>query len=454
MNPELLRQLWLQVTPQRLVLAPAAVFGIALLLHQSGLGAGFVHGTAMFGFAVLTMFWGAREAGNAVLDEVRERTWEIQRMSALDPWPMTWGKLLGATAMPWYAGLLCLVFYVGYGRASVPAGETGQALTWALLAALLALALQGLAMTAALVSVHLDRRVRARINIALLMLLLALVLPELTRLTFPGAGTVGDIQGQVTWHGRQYASLAFNVCLMACLALWAMIGAYRMMCLELEVRTRPLMWFLFAGFLAFLLNGLGNWVTAPNVVRGAASSGAAVACVLSYVAGFAFARDPMQYRRVLRAIAEGRYRRALEEMPLWLSSAALALVLALVAALAGADPLIERQRLDNLGVAALTLVLLMIRDLSLLVFVSFRHRGGRADVTTLIYIVLLNRVAPGFLFAVGLGTAGSVIKPPVYEQPVFALCVALVHALIAAALAVAAYRRAMRAMPGARGNSE
>ena len=89
MNPELRRMFWLEVSLQRLWLIPAVILGTALLLRQSGAGPAFVHGLAMFGFVVLTVIWGARQAANAVLDEVREHTWEIQRMSALSPWSMT-----------------------------------------------------------------------------------------------------------------------------------------------------------------------------------------------------------------------------------------------------------------------------------------------------------------------------------------------------------------------------
>src|SRR6185312_4131289 len=47
-------------------------------------------------------------ASDAVTEEVRARTWDWQRLSTLGPWQMTWGKLVGATALGWYGAAWCI----------------------------------------------------------------------------------------------------------------------------------------------------------------------------------------------------------------------------------------------------------------------------------------------------------------------------------------------------------
>src|SRR5882757_10317865 len=56
-------------------------------------------------FAVL---WGTRSAALSVVAEIRERTWDGQKLSSIGPWEMVWGKLFGATAANWFGALLCL----------------------------------------------------------------------------------------------------------------------------------------------------------------------------------------------------------------------------------------------------------------------------------------------------------------------------------------------------------
>ena len=101
MNPELQRNLWLEVTPHRLWMIPLVLLATAALTWPPG---ETLMLTALVGF---TMIWGPRQAADAVIDEARERTWDIQRMASLHPWSMTWGKLAGATVMSWYGAAWC-----------------------------------------------------------------------------------------------------------------------------------------------------------------------------------------------------------------------------------------------------------------------------------------------------------------------------------------------------------
>ena len=94
MNPEFQRNLWLEASPRRLAwagLALAAIYGAALLIGWRGgmLIPGFA-GWLVFG--ITAVLWGPRIAGRAVGDEVADRTWDFQRLSALEPWTMTWGS--------------------------------------------------------------------------------------------------------------------------------------------------------------------------------------------------------------------------------------------------------------------------------------------------------------------------------------------------------------------------
>ena len=114
MNPEFRRQLWLQFSATRLIVLPLLVlacFAAAGLSQPDDLPQTLaLVGAALFGLLVWGM--GTLAAGASVIDEITEHTWDQQRMSALQPWAMTWGKLAGATSYGWYGGLICLLVAV------------------------------------------------------------------------------------------------------------------------------------------------------------------------------------------------------------------------------------------------------------------------------------------------------------------------------------------------------
>ena len=113
-NPEFQRQLYLECSQARLIGIPlilSAVFTLSYFADNHRLASGSAQ-AAMTLFLIITLLWGARQAMDSVAEEYRDRTWDTQRLSALSPWQMVWGKWLGCTIMVWYAGLICLLVYL------------------------------------------------------------------------------------------------------------------------------------------------------------------------------------------------------------------------------------------------------------------------------------------------------------------------------------------------------
>ena len=436
MNPELRRNLWLELTPHRLLLMPGVILGIALLFHYVDPSDSVVRPVALFGFVLLAVIWGARQAANSILDEARDRTWDIQRMSALSPWTMTWGKLAGATVMSWYGGAWCLLVYAG-GIERTQLTATAMACALVILAAIAA---QSATLTGALIGLHLGRRAQTRLSNLVVILLLIFLLPNLLQ--------IADAKDSLVWYGQPYAQLAFALGSALMLATWAVVGAVRTMCIELKLRTRPWVWILFILFIAWYLTGfsLDTPASAASLARRLSSSATAVAVILSYVAAFAFVRDPIQYRRVSRALGERRFGRALEELPLWLASALLAIALGVLTLALGSAPEITNALPYNLGAVALAFVCMMLRDLALLTYFSLRSHPARAAATTLIYIAILDLLLPALLSKVGLDGIAALVRPRLFDAPLMSVLVLFAQAGVAAALAVRAYRAVMAAI--------
>ena len=97
MNAEFRRSLWLELSMHRLIAMPVALaLVLALVYAMSDDPWESIAVTAAWIGSALLGRWGVRSTAESVGDEMRARTWDAQRMSALGPWSMTWGKLFGA----------------------------------------------------------------------------------------------------------------------------------------------------------------------------------------------------------------------------------------------------------------------------------------------------------------------------------------------------------------------
>ncbi len=431
MNPELQRNLWLEVTLHRLVLIPGVIFASATLLHAADPSGTAINKMAMIGFLVATMVWGARQAANSVLEEARTRTWDIQRMCALSPWRMAWGKLLGATTMSWYAGLCCLLLFLGSGGSS--SARDGVMMTVMVIAA--ALLAHALALIGALVGLHRGNGLQSRFANMVVVALLMFMLPNVMNIIDP--------RGTVVWYEISIQRLPFGTITAVLFAAWAVLGATRAMSMELKIGTRPAAWLVFSVFVTVFAAGFAGVAATPSLalLRCLCATLCLTAIVQSYIAAFAYPSDPVQLRRSERAFAMQRYRRALEELPLWLVSAALALAIALLAATLGSAPEISNQRLNNLGPVSLAAALMMLRDLALLSYVGMKVRRGVPEATTLIYIGMLDGLLPALLPRIGLGSLTPLFWPPFFTAPLTAISVLSLHCAVALFLALHTYRR-------------
>jgi len=148
-NPELRRNFWSELTTHR-VLAMPAVLLLAFGAVASYAGRDWpeaVGNAATVLFTVITLLWGARRAGASVTEEVRARTWDWQRLSALSPWEIALGKLAGAPSFAWYGGALCLAAML-LASGGMPTPGRAAWLAAALVAS--AIAMQSAAMAASL----------------------------------------------------------------------------------------------------------------------------------------------------------------------------------------------------------------------------------------------------------------------------------------------------------------
>ena len=456
MNPEFQRNLWLEASPRRLAWAGlvlaliyAGVSFVALQGDRSG-EVGVLPALATTGLVVLfasAVLWGVRLAGQAVSSEIGERTWEFQRLSAIRPWTMTWGKLFGATSLAWMVGLSGLVL--------AAAGITDRqgptaALQFTVSAIATAVLLQAAGMGAQLIGV---RKARAEGRLATLrsaaggffsIFFLITAAWLVSRLAPLWVGASLDPMApeaqlsQVDWWGASVDERLFVTLSLVAFAAWTMAGVWRLMRLELQMRNAPWLWAGFLLFAAVWAAGLatGTRELHPAALRWLAALGPLAAAV--YASAFAEPADRVRLRRFAQAARRGQWSEAAVLTP----AVAPALVLA-TGAIVGLAITTGLMPMDDEGeiapVLALSLLAFMLRDLGVIAFFRFGPRPKRGDFGAIVALAVLYGLGGMVTTAVG-GWAPALVFPNI-GQPWLALVSGLVQAGVIGAFAVRRLRQ-------------
>ncbi len=432
-NPELRRYLWLELSPARLIAMPLVIGALMVLVGAWAFEAGQPLGGADMlegftalgstGFAVLVLFWGARLAANAVVREVADRTWDQQRLSSTGAWAMTWGKLVGSTLVVGY-GCLLLLLLACVSMVLWQALYNGVALAfhaplWVVLAqmvlGLIAFAVLVLASVMLIAMTAVARRETGRqldVSIAQIVVIVA-------ALGLFSSFNDRSQDARIVWFGLNLDALWFAVASVCAFAAWAVVGLWRRMRVELQVRNWPVLWPVFAVFTGLWCAGFTDGIGAVVIV-------AVVVLLAGYVPAVLEQPDPVRLRRLFGALRQRDMGTALRFMPLWLVNHAVALIAVLIASLAlfssgGEGSAGGIERVDGLDFAAGTLIafyLFVTRDLLLLVFAALGRGGRRAFATWLLWMAVLYGLVPMILAALGL-YASLPVFVPVWDIPLF-----------------------------------
>jgi len=399
-NPEFRRNLWLELTPLRLLGMPlilVAMFFLAWLLddHQFGNG---VKGLALSLFIALTFLWGVRQAAESVLGEIRERTWDWQRMSSISPWSLGWGKLLGSTIYPWYGGSICLFFYLLAANAKpddVPAFKV------VILLVVSGLLIQALALLASLQSIIRSRSL-SRSQSSAIMLLGFFAISPVSALMMQ--------MKNVSWYGVEIVQIDFALVSILLFLGWALLGVHNQLCAEFKIRSLPLAWSGLVLFLMVYLAGFAGTDAKHPAVSLYLAIALGVATTLTYLMLFLERKDPVAAGCLVDTFKDRNWRRFAEGMPCWLVTVPFVLITAVLLLcvpenlMDGATPLAQRAIL-------ISMVALLTRDIGLVLFLNLSRRPQRADLFAILLFALLYGLLPVILHTMDAKGAAALFWP-------------------------------------------
>lgn len=398
-NPEFLRNIWLEMTPHRLIGMPAVLLAVFFLIYLVT-GYAFSDTTrivAMTLFFLLALLWGTRLAGEALVNEVQDRTWDQQRMSSISPWSMAWGKLFGSTIYTWYGALICLLIY------AVSAFQTNQQDVIKSVIFMLSITIFGQSI-ALLSSMQTIKTYHRSASTAFMVMGIVVALPLIS--------WGFNETGYLSWYDRQYRTLDFLMVSVICFSAWSLVGIYRKMREELQFRNTPVYWFAFCVFMSIFLAGAFQvHMLEDELITFRLFIAYSTFVVLAYVMVILEDKNPLLLRRVIAARKEQNWRGVFENIPCWFVTLLSAYVLCIALMFYDYPDVKLAARGFALKPYLVAMALFLTRDVLLFIYFNMSANRRRADVTAIFYLVLLYWLLPSILSGLNIPMATAALLP-------------------------------------------
>lgn len=419
-NPEFKRNIWLELSLHRLIAAPVLLGLIFFVTMQTNDGAAITNTIAKSIFIIATILWGSQLAFSSVSDELQNRTWDNQRLSALPPFKLVWGKLFGATAFVWYIGLPCLFIMLFTSQANNGTSEF-QIIIGLVLGALFT---QALAFVSALIATKNNVAIPRGLN----LLIIIVLMPIFGRMSYTKSSPIQ------LWYGCEFTLDGFVNTSLLVFTAWVWLASYRVMQAALQIKVKPWAMLVFVLFSTLYVLGFYNALTIGNF----ASVAFVFAVLMTYLGALTEKRDLVSVRRCVNLWAARTPAKALKDTPyfLILSIFCLSALPFTILDSSVSNLYSEKSMRDgqSFTIIAFVSVLLMLRDIGLLYFFSLSKKPQRAVMTTIFYMILLYVLFPlllpktlGFIFF------PLILAPTVGEFGIPVL-IGLVHFLVVTGL--------------------
>jgi hypothetical protein len=439
MNPEFQRNVWVELTPRRLILM---VVLLTLAFFAAAVAGGSDYtpaSTAQLLYYAIVVVWGSRNAALAVVGEIRDRTWDMQLLSSIAPGAMTWGKLFGATIYNWFGGLICLaVMLVDKGAHAGPLAALFDIIYYIAIGVIS----QAAAFLASLVAVR-RRQSHSRLDIFIYQtigLLAGVAVYTIWSIADPaGSFLLHKVAGDtVTWWGRVVDRRGFLLLSLAIFTAWTLLGCYREMRLELKLQNGTLVWLAFLVFIGLYVSGFDAWLSNDKTVAGwdAGSLRLALAGVtftaLTYLMVFLEPKDRVHFRWLGSQLSTGRIGAFWGGLQAWMMSYLAAILCTAVLLF-----WLHQNRPDIVDQLALIAAAagFLTRDVSIFVFMRALPGRRRGDFAALGILLALYVLAPAIVNGLGFKNLLMVFYPfpvsPVWMAPVVAWAEGIAMAVFA-----------------------
>jgi hypothetical protein len=432
-NSELRRYYWQDFSLQRIIAMPAVLLAIVYLMLLSYSNFSAIANTAITAFLILVFFWGGHKAACSVIDEVKDNTWDNQRLSSVSPLKLSLGKLFGSTLYTWYGGAIALVIYVGFSISDKPIFLINYDIVLLIASGIFC---HSVALLFSVQALRVQNRYSRLHSIAYLILGL------MASSVFYKIGYFISVQfqkdqvfGVIKWFGIDFSNYNFLLISLLIFLLWSIIGIYRSMREELKFKNIPWVWGLFVIFVVVYVSGLFHDAHPPkfdsnlnNMHRreNALANGSyigfleqfrlgtafAFAAISTYLMFFADIISITRYRIMWYQWKQRNWIKIGESLPRWMVSFVLTVIVGIMFVVTS----IGSGKAYNAFIFIFSIILFMLRDAAILHYFKFSPNNKRAALATMFYLAILYILLPAIFLAAKYKNSIYVFYPLVKDD--------------------------------------
>jgi hypothetical protein len=440
-NPEFIRNLWLEFTLHRVLVMPAVIGILSLLMYlvngQKLDGATAV--AAAFLFCAIIFIWGTRVAAESVIQEINARTWDTQRMSAMGPLGMAWGKLFGSTIFVWYGGLICMGLYWMSYIDILSEERLAKLILVYLLSGVIAHA------TGLLVSMLAVQKRRDFGRGQVVFYLLVGFVAAIPGLYIGLSGWADDgVFRVMLFYDNVFPLIDYVLIALVVYSMWALIGIWRMMRAELQMVNGPWVWLAFVAFTVVMAAGIR--ILPPEVgkampdISSKAYHGYAMLLILTYVIALAEPKGPVLFRRLRRYVQLHDWGSLVSSIPRTVPMMILVLLASIVLLSLSESRFTVLEQPVNFHLATISTFLFVLRDVGFIYLLSVARYSPRNDITAFLYLALSYTVLPLALIFLGLDSLTALFWPQWDSGAGLTLGPVVIEVLIVFALVARAWK--------------
>ena len=430
-NPELKRNAWLELKPNRLITMPVLLvlmYIITISLSSGSTTYDPIRVVSLIAFHILITIWGSKQTADAVATEINEKTWDRQRMTGLDPWKMVIGKLFGPTLFQWYGALIVMFFYfVSCIGSSSPAKDVYIGI----ITISTGLFVNAFALLISLLNItgnSFSSFSNTKINTTLFFVISLVVAYQLNMvLLIPGF----TLSSFIKWYGLEWGKI-LSFLSVAIFIGWAIMGIYRNLRTELQYKNKSTVWNWFLLFIiifsfGFSINTNNNDLNLPVNIELTTSWSIflkmnVVAYVLISVLSFLilFERKSLfEYNAFVIDLKAFNFKKLSYSAPLWFITSVTAIVILLILSITSfllplngngnngrqffsiIDKILDNKPSVLFFVYAGT-ILLLVRDILLTRYLIYCSSFKNKTLTIIIYFVIVYIALPTLFKVNGL----------------------------------------------------
>jgi hypothetical protein len=419
-NPELARNMSIELTPMRMLMMPFIVFIIAGFYSQLPLGRNngslMIFSTTMF--YIITIIWGGKNISDSMLEEYNSGTWDWQRMSTLSPLKMTLGKLFGSTIYNWYGGIFYLLIYMF----SAMSAKTSFSTLVLGLSSLVSTAIFIHSLMLMIILLQMKRAgERTKLKSSNWLLIIPIFIlnwwSSSTQFSLLKIFAYMNNGSQFNeWYGIKFGLWGFYI-LTLFYPIWSVAGVYRSMRTELQYKNGLKWWVLFL-VTAFLYNGgflnfFGGSFTV-RILMMSVTSGISY-FILSYVLIMFEPIDSTAYKRIFQSIKAKNYTAISTQLPIWTVTFLAFIILLLVHIIFSFNPDLNSPEIPEYisiryltdsafdqNSIGLTMLFFGIRDFCMIILINLVSKKKRANFSSTIYLIMVYLILPYLLKGNGL----------------------------------------------------